>query len=709
MEKIAVIGMSCLFPGAKDPHEFFQNLLNKKDTTSFADEDQMGVDPNLFFASKKGVADKYYSKRGGFIKGFRFDSKGYQIPADDLEKLDDIYQWSLYVAKEALKNSGYLNNKAALEKTGVALGNLSFPTKSSNKLFLPIYTKAINETLNSIDTGNPVCLETDPNLDNAIYQNSRISGYPATIIAKALGLKGGHFALDAACASSLYSVKLACDYLITRKADLMLAGSVSAADPLFVNLGFSTFQAYPEDDISCPLDVKSGGLVAGEGAGMFVLKRYKDAIRDKDPIEAVICGIGLSNDGRGKFALSPNPKGQKLSYERAYKSNRTKPELVSYIECHATGTPLGDITEVNSLEDFFGSINAEIKVGSVKTNFGHLLTTAGMASMMKIICSMTHSVIPPTINVSDPIKSSEGFIDGSKIVTSEIRWQKNDDDRFAAVNAFGFGGTNAHLVFQSVKTAKKEDKIKSQRPLADNKLKSLSIIGMEAHFGSAKSLEEFGHYIYSGKQDKNKLPKDRWKGVEENKKILSEYDFHKGSTPKGAFIDHLDIDYLRFKIPPNPKDPLIAQQLLMLQVADNALKDSGLKEGSNVAVLIAMETDPVLHQLRGRIDLDWQIDKLYKESKPFINDSHLNKLKGTLKESIQNPVGINQFTSFIGNIMACRVSSLWDLTGPAFTISSEENSVFRAIEIAQMMLNQGEVDAVVVGAVDLYCSLENLF
>ena len=168
------------------------------------------------------------------------------------------------------------------------------------------------------------------------------------MVVKALGLGANHYALDAACATSLYAIKLACDELVTGKSDLMLAGAVCASDQLFIHMGFSIFHAYaPADKKFVPLDKNSAGLVSSEGAGMVVLKRLEDAERDGDKILAVIGGIGLSNDGRGKFLLSPHPKGQRLAFERAYQQGNISAENTSYLECHATGTPLGDVTELN--------------------------------------------------------------------------------------------------------------------------------------------------------------------------------------------------------------------------------------------------------------------------------------------------------------------------------------------------------------------------
>ena len=314
--KIAIIGMSGLFPGSSTSKEFWNNLVGEKDLIKMANKEDFGVDPALFYQDGKGQVDKCYSLRGGYIRDFKFDPEGYRLEADFLAKQDKLYQWSLYVAKEALKHSGYYNSEAALEKCGLILGNLSFPTASSHKHMASIYTdtaeKALQELLKDKNFSIQAHKSTSP--DNEV-----LSGPPAAMVAKALGLGGEHYALDAACATSLYAIKLACDDLMTGKSNLMLAGAVCASDQLFIHMGFSIFHAYaPHHQKFAPLDSKSGGLVSSEGAGIVVLKRLEDAQWDGDKILGVIGGIGLSNDGKGKFLLSPNPKGQKLAFERAY-------------------------------------------------------------------------------------------------------------------------------------------------------------------------------------------------------------------------------------------------------------------------------------------------------------------------------------------------------------------------------------------------------
>src|SRR3989339_2287674 len=150
MEPIALISLSCLFPGAKTPEEFWQNLNLGLDQTSQAGFEELGLDPLAFQADKKGVVDRYYNRRGGYIRDFTFDPEGYQVPANTIQDLDRADQWPLYCAREALKDAGLLQNKKALERCGVILGNLSFPTRSSNRLALPLYLASRQEILQKL-------------------------------------------------------------------------------------------------------------------------------------------------------------------------------------------------------------------------------------------------------------------------------------------------------------------------------------------------------------------------------------------------------------------------------------------------------------------------------------------------------------------------------------------------------------------------------
>lgn len=698
MENIAVIGIANLFPGSSAPQTFWQQLLNKEDCRSRVTAAEMGVDPASYLGPK-GNTDTFYCMHGGYIRDFEFDSTPFALDPNYLNALDDLYKWGLYVTQQALSDAGYWGSDT-LENCGLILGNLSFPTKSSNHLFLPLYHQVVNDALQHLLNSDfqlagfskPLSVHPD---------NALISGYPSALFARAAGLGASTFSLDAACASSCYAVKLACDYLHTGKSDMMLAGAVSAGDPMFVNMGFSIFQAFPGNNVHAPFDKNSEGLFAAEGAGMMVLKRHSDAVRDGDKIYAIIKGGALSNDGKGEFVLSPNSKGQVLAFERAYADADVAPEDVAYIECHATGTPKGDKVELSSMETFFSRYNHKPLLGTAKSNLGHLLTAAGMPGMTKAIWAIQEGKIPATIGLQEPISSKNGYFTGEQMPAETVDWPVNNQKkRTAGISVFGFGGSNAHLIMQQATTVL-DTVIKPARAR-----EPLAIIGMDAHFGSASDLRQFKILIDNRQNSFRELPEKRWKGMELDQSVMSALQLNK--APQGSYIEDFDIDFLRFKVPPNMDNCLIPQQLLMMKVADNAAKDAGLKEGANVAVLVAMGIELELHQYRGRVNLVTQIQESLKEQGVSLTPEQQKALTNICKEGIASAAQLNQYTSFIGNIMASRISALWDFSGPALTVSSEENSVFRCVELAENLFQTSDVEAVIIASVDLAGSLENL-
>ncbi|MEM6399089.1 MAG: PfaB family protein, partial [Cyanobacteria bacterium P01_D01_bin.116] len=705
MEKIAIIGFSCLFPDAKNAEEFWHNLIEQKDSTSELSIDEIGIEPTIFYDPVKGKPDKVYSLQGGFVRNFKFDASGYNLPSSLLENLDDTFKWSLYAAKQALQNSGYLEDKSVLSKCGVLLGTLALPTKSSNKLFEPLYQQVLNSAIGELLQQEDFTTASLPGHEETSFYNGMISGLPAAIISQAFSLSHIHFCLDAACSSPLYAARLASHYLWTHKADLMLAGGISCADPIFIRMLFSGIQGYPENnDISRPLDKSSRGLITSEGVGMLVLKRYSDAIKDGDRIYASITGSGLSNDGRGKHLLSPNPKGQILAFEKAYSEADINPKVIDYMECHATGTLLGDSTEFNSVETFFGKYQATPFTGSVKSNIGHLLTGAASASLIKVLLSMSKGIIPTTINVTDPIGSEDNVISPSRIVASPTNWHsKSSSIKRAAVSAFGLGGTNAHLILEQNKNTTFSE---SSQPLKPVKM---AIVGMDAIFGNCDGLDAFERSIYQGKQHFIPLPEKRWHGVENQKELLEKYKLPDAKAPMGAYISDFIIDTVSNKIPPNELENLNQQQLLMLKVAERALKDADVKEGDNVAVLIASEAELSVHQLQQRWNLSWEIKEGLSASAISLSSDKISQLETIAKDGIHpEPADSSEFVSYISNIMASRISSLWNFTAPVLTISAGENSTFKVLEVAQHLLTTGEADAVLVGAVDLAGGMENV-
>lgn len=381
------------------------------------------------------------------------------------------------------------------------------------------------------------------------------------------------------------------------------------------------------------------------------------------------------------------------------------------IECHATGTPLGDKVELASMERFFEDKlagSAVPLIGSAKSNLGHLLTAAGMPGIMKMIFAMRSGRLPPSINLSAPISSPKGLFSGKNLPTELHAWpdKAGNDRRHAGVSVFGFGGCNAHLLLESYVPANTSSKHQQSTAQVSYQHTPLNIIGLASHFGPLSSINALDNTI-SAKQDAFiPLPAKRWKGLDKHPEILA--NFGLPSVPQGAYIDQFDFDFLRFKVPPNEDDRLISQQLLLIKVADEAIRDANLMPGGKVAVLVAMETELELHQFRGRVNLHTQLADSLKKQGITLTQAEYLALEKIAMDSVLDAAKLNQYTSFIGNIMASRIASLWDFNGPAFTISAAEQSVARCIDVAENLLSQESLDAVVIAAVDLSGSLEQV-
>ncbi|MBD2147640.1 type I polyketide synthase [Sphaerospermopsis sp. FACHB-1194] len=237
----------------------------------------------------------------------------------------------------------------------------------------------------------------------------------------------------------------------------------------------------------------------------------------------------------------------------------------------------------------------------------------------------------------------------------------------------------------------------------------MAIVGMDAFFGECDGLDAFEGSIYDGKQHFIPLPEKRWHGINEQEKLLQGYGLEAGTVPNGAYIKDFEIDTLAYKIPPNEVEKLNPQQTLLLKVCDRALKDGNIQPNSNVAVIIAADIELSVHQLQQRWNSSWQLKDGLNAAEIALPPEKITQLENIVKDSIHHQVDIGEYLSYVGNIMASRVSSLWNFSGPSFTINAVETATFKALELAEMLLATHEVEAVVVGAVDLAGGVENVF
>ncbi|MEU3201706.1 beta-ketoacyl synthase N-terminal-like domain-containing protein [Streptomyces sp. NPDC006996] len=711
--------MACLLPGAHTPQEFWEGLLAGDDHRTEGGQEVFGTDPG----TPGGWGDAEHritATRGGFVQEPQIDLEGLHIAADELASLDRVARWSLHVARQALADAGVTERSQSLARTGLVLGNYSFPTDSSVRLCTPQVRQAVTEGL--ARAGLPVPAAAGEPEPEPAAENLWPFGYPAIVTANALGLSGPRLALDAACSSALYGMSLARDYLATGRADVMVAGAVCAPDPLLIHLSFSDLHAYPDNGVSQPFDNRSAGIVTGQGAGVFVLKRLSDALRDGDRVHAVLDAMGLTNDGAGKHLLSPNVTGQLGAYEKAY--THIDPASVDYIECHATGTPLGDATELIGLTDYFTAQGRTPPLlGSVKGNVGHLLTVAGFTSVLKTVLALQKGLIPGTPGVIHPLRPAGGEAAAEQLVLSTRRWPDRPGPRRAAVSAFGFGGTNAHLVLSAVDTAEvKRPSAPSAKtaPVEEQAAKQprMAVVGLGACLGPLAGTGALARTVRTGRSALVERPQDRWYGADQLASGPLVGTGAEDTDQLGGYLDTVDAHPRTYRIPPNELAQANPQHLALFEAAEQALTDAGylvpppgtkadeLPE-RRVAVVVAMEMEPHTHTHRARFDIGAHVRAECARAGVSLNDEQLDQLEASVRGAVHDPIGANEVLSYIGNIMASRVSSSRNLTGPSFTVAADGTAGVRALEVAGLLLLDPTIEAVLVGGVDLAAGAES--
>ncbi|MEQ9366968.1 MAG: SDR family NAD(P)-dependent oxidoreductase [Leptospirales bacterium] len=417
--RIAVIGMACNMPGANDVNEYWRNLSEGR--ASIVEVPPERWDVNEFY-SPDGGPGKSISKWGGFIQGAgRFDAGYFGIDEALAMQMDPLQRLSLESGLLAMLDAGYEARELAGRKVGVYMGSRS-----------SLYVNRI--------------VQPDRNTVIGVGQNfiaARMSDY--------FNFTGNNLVVDTACSSSLVSLHLACRALNSGEEELALVGGVDLLLDEMSYLSLSAAQALSPDGKCHTFDVNANGFVPGEGCGMVLLKPLDRAMQDGDRVYAVIRGSAINNDGRTMGITTPNVDAQISVIEEALERAGVGPETISCLETHGTGTMIGDPIELKALTNVFRKhTNARefCAVGSVKTNIGHLLSAAGIASAIKIALAIHHKQLPPTLNCETP-NPRFAFAESPFFPNTALRdWQS--EIRRAGISSFGFGGTNCHLIMEEL-------------------------------------------------------------------------------------------------------------------------------------------------------------------------------------------------------------------------------------------------------------------
>ncbi len=614
---VAIVGQACLFPGSLSVESLWENLLAGRDLLSRPDLSRWRISPPV------AMGREGWNNPAGYVSGFEeiFDPGGFALSPEEVRRMPVLDQWVLHTARQAYRQV----EPADTARLAIFLGNLSLPTEE-----LAAWTESVWR-----GTERPPA------------SHRFMSGLPAHRVGPALGRQAKAMALDAACASSLYAIQLACEELRSQQTDLALAGAVNRADPLFLHIGFQALQALSPSGQTRPFHKDADGLVPAEGCAFVALKRLGDAIDAGDEILGVIREVGLSNDGRSEGLLVPDGAGQVRAIRAAYEKSGIDPATISYVECHATGTARGDGTEVRSLQEAIGRRDGPLFLGSHKSNLGHAITAAGMAGLLKVLGAMRHGVLPPTLHIDDATDQIAELQETPfRLVDTAVPWELDGDEPLrAAISAFGFGGNNSHLIVEQWRPPSGHVTMAAATPAP--KPHDVVVVGLGIAGNLDQSIADLRTRVLDGVTD-----------------------------PSHPECVTLPLQRLRF--PPRDLEQSLPQQLWMLRASIDAVESVTTGHPSlpreRTGVFVGMQTDPDI--VRHGVEL-------------------------SLPESDRFPLTAATVIGSLPNIVANRLNAHFDLAGYSFTTSAEEHSGIVALEVACDAIRRGDLEAAIVGAVEM--------
>ncbi len=711
---LAIVGMACRLPGADDVQQFWEMLVQGR--CAVANLPQQRLDAQLYFDPDKGARNRCYTRLGAIVTNCRFDDEVALSP--QLTRRADGTHWMMcQVAAQALRDAGMDPLALPYRRAGVYVGHTigsgldgdlacaAGIDEASQLLFDvgPFRELAVDDQRSLVEE-MARCVR-DQLLPDRTADLDLASNMVAGMIAKAFGLDGPFMAVNAACASSLQSLLLAARSLQRGSIEMAIVGGASVCSRDWLLL-FSAAKSLSSTQ-SRPFDRRADGLVIGEGYTAVILKTLDRAIADRDTIHAVIHGIGASTDGRGRSLWAPRREGQVLAIRRAYR-DRSELSEVQYIEAHATATPLGDATEIASVQEVFQDAIPEgkkIPMGSVKANIGHLLEAAGLAGVIKAVLCMQQKTIPAAINVEQLNPSIDWAHLPVHVPLETIAWPAAapGKPRRAGINAFGIGGLNLHVAIASFDQPAEDARttqlgapsIAAVRGPEDD---AIAVVGVGCVFPGAANVPAFQELLASGRDPKVPPPADRWFSVA--CEGVSDPSGMPAPTARGGFVTNFSYDWRRHRIPPKQVEHADPLQFMMLDAADQALCDAHYAPASfdrgRTGVVVGTEftgdfTDRL--QLVLRLPFLQQVLRGQLARQP-ISGGQSAAIVEAFGDAVREkwPVLADETGSFSASSLAVRIAKTWDLMGGACAVDSGATSSLAALSSALDLLVCGDCD-----------------
>ncbi len=660
-EAFAIVGMGCVFPNAFNVDHYWQTLV--KGHVSFMPPPKELWDSDQFYSSDRRQPDKYYDEIVSYPNGFQFPKDQFKCPPDQVANLGRREQY-LYAAL----NECHSNIKNFSKRTKVFLGHTSLADFMNPDLLIHELKADLGFQKLTPTEQERLIQDLREVVDSRSHGETLDQQMTHQQVARAIkAVMGDSYPMslvDAACASSLYTLDLGIFELLKGEIDLAICGGMSFSDPLgkvlFCRLGGSSRQGV------FPFQSRADGTVFGEGAGFVGVKLLSKALKDGDVIYSVIRGLGTSSDGKGKSIYAPNSGGQVLAVEKAYTAMQIDPKTIQYVEAHGTGTPAGDSVEFKSLQTYFERLQLpreSVGLGSVKGLFGHLGWAAGVASVIKLaLCLRNKTLVGQhhfeTLNPAIDIEKSPFIINRQNIVWPENKTQP----RRACINGFGFGGTNAHLVIEEFTGSETATGVFSAPQASKD---PIVVVGVGCVLPKAASWAELCTAWDAGQKMENRFPN--------------------GYKPNN----------IKFRIIDRSASVIDPTQFMLLEAAGQVVTQLGNKIGElrkEVGVFVA-QTGCLAKQLP-------HMKRVYSEAvrnrivadPSLSSNSELTAKAESLVQSYRNDFPVPNEDSNPGimpNVMAGRICNYFDFNGPNLSINSGFGTFAETIWTAVSNLQYG--------------------
>lgn len=671
-EPIAIVGYGCLYPPLlTSPEELWDGVL--KGTKGVRNVNNSVWDTDKYYSKYRSAEDKTYCKKTGYLSELPHLEKLIEqngLNSDEVIKLNRTQKMILYTVLKALESANL--NLESITQEGFVIGNMLGDESFANYVAQNRMKKFVDEHSKEITNDDNEIKHVKKSLSESLnVESSDFNVFPSNMLAglkKLLKLHGISFTIDGACSGSLLAIDEAIKLIHQNKTSKSVVTGVLGNIGVTGNVAFSKIGALSDTEAR-PLDSQANGLIPGEGSGSIIIESLSNAINDGSHIYGVIRGSGVASDGKGQAIYAPSVDGQYTAMMKSLAAAKMTLNDIDYVEMHATGTPVGDKVELQSIMKIFNESGRKkpLKIGSMKHQIGHSFSAAGMANLFKVLQGFNHQNLPPTHGFGDFSAENKSITSNNLIVNSnEEDWHwDSEHGRTASINAFGFGGINANILVQEYDEGLFKSilskSVSSTLTLPDS---NYSIVGQ-------------GTWVDKGFQ---------------------------GNIPSEAPISKFtSFPFIKFKMPPKVVQKIDKSQQVGLLAADKALENAkeelngiprekiGLYVGGMLGLKTAFECD-----LRIRSE---ELRTAVQKSCTNVNSQKLEKINMQFKQKFES-LSEDSLPGFMDNIVAGRISNSLDIRGVNAVIDAGKNSFDVAMNQAILSLQNNEYDAVVVGGVN---------